>query len=536
MAAKDRMVLIDDFSGGVNNVDHIANLQTNEVKQAINFDISSTGSLVSRPPFTYHDVVPPTGTWFVQYEPLGWFLEPGNRTGAWFIVNSLTGADEPCTAAIWVGLSGVEWQVKKVKDGFTNGIVQYGDTLYMVDNQGGWSWNGSGTAIQHSTMPAGDRILLHKDRLWVTGVRGTSNESVLRFSDIASISGGTTVVTFPQLNFINVSTGDGQRITELREDRNAIIIFRTTSTWVFAYNESPGDGTLGPLNSDIGVTDWRAVTEVDGYFYVLAGLKIFALMQRTYYPMTNERKYVIRTEGKISGSWVSGTLMNYGPRLLAYVEGTLSVMDMGSRNFTTWEPGFTDEDRETASSIIGYGLPHPLGVTLWGANTIVGVSGESAHSYIMMSVDQPSLSRREEMSCLVETKGFDWTEPALWKRLFTWAVDVTATRSVTGYAQPSDISQSVPTWDDMDTATFDELDLNTWDFPLYRPHVFETTHHIPSPYPVSAVAKMRQALWFRQLSFKIELSTDGSQETGPVRVQSVIAQVDARNRQPAGVS
>src|SRR5690606_14188088 len=122
------------------------------------------------------------------------------------------------------------------------------------------------------------------------------------------------------------------------------------------------------------------------------------------------------------------------------------------------------------------------------------------------------------------------------KHLFSWGLDVVSKNSVKGRAIPLALVTTVVTYDQMNEVTFDELNEGTWDYPLVPPTFVEGIRDVPGIAPVQVYVRMPENLWFRQLAFEVELTTDGSTASAPCRIESIATIVAVRNRAPANVN
>lgn len=517
VGAMDAITLIDDFSGGINNVDLIGTLQDNEMSVAENFDITSTGRLTSRPPFLAAGVSPGLGALTM----LGWFLDDA---GAHFAVVSSV-----AQAKTWL-VDDATGAYTEIAAWAASDCEQYGDRLYLVRTTGaGAKWMRTPTDVDPyglvtvASMPAAERIIGHKGRLFV------SVGSTIYYSDVTSISAGTTIDTFDG-SFINVSPGDGQVIVELDTSFDDLLIVRNGSTWLFSYADALADGTLTEIDGGIGADSWRCVARYQGSLIVLTGSRLYRLTSRVYYPLHSDRKVTLRPNGDFAATEFDSAVSVFGERALVWARGTMYALHLSTSGWTTYI---------SAETRFAHGYEHPAGVELFGANTIFGVSGSNdtaVSSTLYRVVDRIATGDGEEFSCRLVTKAYDWREPTQLKHLFAWGVDVVSKNEIRGRALPLSLVTTFVGWDDMNAVTWDELNLGTWDYPLVVPNYVEGLRDVPGIAPVQVYAKMPNAMWFRQIAFEVLLTNDGTTGTAPCRVESIATIVTVRNRTPQAVS
>lgn len=521
VGAMDQVTLIDDFSGGVNNVDLIGTLQDNEVTVAENFDITSTGRLVSRPPIVASTTATPIAG---EVDILGWFLDDDGVYQA--VISSV---DEGKT---WLE-SGAAGTRVEIAPWAAADCVQYGDRLYLCRPGGaGAKWMHSPTPsdpytlVSVPTMPAGSRIIGHKGRLWV------ASGSTVYYSQVTNISGGTTIDDFDG-SFVNVSPGDGQHIVELDTSFDDVLIIRNGSTWLFSYDTDLAEGSVTQIDGDIGADSWRCVARYQDSHIVLNGAKLYRLTSRVYYPLHSDRKMALRGDGTFADFRFSSAVTVFGERALVWRNGTMYALHLSTSGWTTYI---------SESTRFAHGYEHPAGVELFGASTVFGVSGaeDDANSIaapLYRVIDRVSLTAEAETyTCRVRTKAYAWNEPTQLKRLFSWGLDAVSKNPIRGRAIPLALTTTIVTYDQMNEVTYDTLNEGTWDYPLVPPVFVEGIRDVPGSIPVQVYVRMPETLWFRQLAFEVELTTDGSTGSAPCRIESIATIVGVRNRAPAAVN
>lgn len=515
--AMDAVTLIDDFSGGINNVDLIGTLQDNQMSVCQNFDITSTGRLASRPPFVETGDSPGAGA----LQMLGWFLRDD---GAYFAVVAST-----AQAKTWL-VDDSTGTFTQIAAWAASDCEQYGDRLYLIRTGGaGAKWMRSPTSadpytlVNVASMPAGQRLIGHKGRLWVA--RGTT----IYYSAVTSISAGTTVDTFDG-SFINVSPGDGQTIVELETDNDDLLIIRNGSTWLFSYTDDLAAGAVTEIDNGIGADSWRCVSRYQGSLVMLQGSKLYRFTSRIYYPLHSDRQIALRGDGSFTSIDFSSAVTVFGERALVWVGGTMYVLHLSTSGWTTYL---------SEATRFAHGYEHPAGVEIFGASAVFGVSGASStslNSTLYQAVDRATVDDAEEYTARLVTKAYDWREPSQFKKLLSWGVDVVSKNPVLGRAIPLALTTTIVTWDDMNDVTWDVLNTGTWDYPLIVPTFVEGVRDVPGVAPVQVYLRMPNMLWFRQIAFELQMTTDGTFATAPLRVESIATIVHVRNRAPQAVN
>ena len=191
--------------------------------------------------------------------------------------------------------------------------------------------------------------------------------------------------------------------------------------------------------------------------------------------------------------------------------GGTYVLDLESGAWTEWDSPTTE---------FAWGLLVPREQNALTPDTMIGVTGITTGSFngLYKAVDAYLGVNTEEIACVAETKSFDFEIPDHWKRLFYWSADVYTARNIDGTATPIQFSSVVVTWDEMEGYDWDYFEGGTWDNPTTpAPAVLtELVYPVSTPYRVNAT--FQRDMRFRRCSFKVELSTDGTTSTGPVRI------------------
>lgn len=126
--------------------------------------------------------------------------------------------------------------------------------------------------------------------------------------------------------------------------------------------------------------------------------------------------------------------------------------------------------------------------------------------------------------CSVRTKNFDMAVSHQFKRLWWWGADVSTNNEIFGIATPI-TSSFVVTWDSLAAYTWDQL--NTWDQPLTAPTLVQTIQATGLG-TAKQFAKFLKGLRYRQISFKVKLSTVGNTLDGPAKIFTMVAMTEAR--------
>jgi hypothetical protein len=145
----------------------------------------------------------------------------------------------------------------------------YYDKLYMLNGNsldGLMTWDGT-TFSTVAGAPAGQYVVLHKNRLYIAG--DPNNPSRLYMSDLG------TPTSWPTLNFIDVNTNDGDKITGLAELQDTLVIFKERSIHVLR-GTGPQNYSLLDTHQARGTVSHWTIAPVLNQLFFLARVGVYS--------------------------------------------------------------------------------------------------------------------------------------------------------------------------------------------------------------------------------------------------------------------
>lgn len=504
------------FTAGMNNISEEATVDDNQVTLARNLELDFDGSFKSRPAIVPSYPSPVGGQ---QVEILGFYIREDNTT---FLVATTTSKTWLCQVdtGAWTEI----WASK------ASGYVQHDNHVVLCsETVPGVRWEG-GVQTAIPTMPTGSDIVLYQSRFWIFGQRGTDFQNRLWFSNITTAGGSPTSIWdwTTATDWIEVQKGDGEWITAVVADVNALLIFRNRSFYRFSFPGSPFDGSLFEQNSTIGADNRWSVASYESYFLVFSQGQFYQLINYSFYPLNNKR---ISFEGAstvdpvLTGREVR--LSIFGPRCLVWYHGAMYCYNIITNTWSTW-------DSPTSYAAQFWQVPQ---TSLAGidpaAFAVTGVSSAAKGGLFRMDDGVlPASEDGEPINCVLRTKSYAFDETAQHKRMFYWTFEIRSSSGGTGIAYPSAIPTDAVTYDDLDAVTYDVLDMGSWDNPLILIPSYETAVPFPTAAPVRALIKAGQDSRLLRMYYEISLVCDGTAATSPARIYSIVPYV----RIKAGVS
>ena len=515
---RERSVPLTDFSGGLNNYWDPSSIADNEVPYLLNMDFSPNGALISRPPIYNSGIPAPVSGQYVDI--LGYYL-PAN--GSRYLIatsDAKTWAyDLEATSPTWVEV----WAHK------ATAFIQYNDeAVFCKASTGGRRWTVAGGGTNITTMPALDGLIVFRDRFFGWGVANTANQTKLYFSDIITLAEPLGVYNWNADSVFNVGRGDGQRISSVIADYSKLIIFKSNSTYSLAYSALVEEGVISLIQQGIGAENPDCVANYQNGYVVLHDQTLYKFMNDTYSSL-NEQKVTFDIFDETL-TWKKNFAVSvFGDRAVVWFSGMTYVLNLETGTWSLWESDThaaiikqrTRLADEVLEHEVGYAVSADMSSGKWLIYEITNTSATTAGS--------------ETFNCVMRTKIYDFQTPAEWKRMYWWAIDMSANGDVRATAFVVGLSGNV-TYDQMERYTWDELAQYTWDRPGQEDSPIDTVETINTPRPLRTLLKLDYGLRFRRIYFEVYLDCDGTPATAPVQIFSITPMIGVKAKMTNGVS
>lgn len=506
MASPKRSMTIGPFVKGLNTFSDPSAVPDDGLAELLNMELDLDGSLMSRPPFHDTGINMPlqvSGNMVI----LGFYYTP---LGAEYLI----GTDGVSKTYY---LSGGAWVL--LTDTFAaTAMTQFDDKAWLLAPVGsanpGGSWSPSSGFVAEPNMPRGTVIVAFKFRLWVAqGEQSNANGSRLYFSKLLGV-----VPFWPAApEFIDIARGDGQNIVAIERYYESLLIFRTASIYRFQYNSDPAAGNIEVSVPNVGLDSRWSLAANENYFY-------FTYEDRAY-EYLNGRAQVISSAitftstGSQSGFATPLAVSTFNNRAIFTYYDTLYVFSLITRTWSRWRVpqrggiGRVLERRTTAGAApqaYACSATRPLGSV----------------SIPLLRITDDVNADFEEFQCVARTKIFAFDTPQLYKRLFWWGLDGIFRMDVSATVTPIVYGGSV-TWGELYAKgiTWGQLLFGTWGRPVAAPLSVETIRPELGSTAQRKFTKFMKKLRFRQLQFQVVFDTKGDDQTAPVRLFSLHAEV-----------
>ena len=312
---RQRSYELNDFSGGLNNYWDPSSISDNEVPFLQNMEFSPNGALTSRPPIIDRNIGNPVPG--ENIDILGYYTPENGKV---FLIAGIDGK----TYALEVQQYGFgTWT--EIWSSKASAMAQYANQVILCKSStGGARWDESNGLTAIPTMPALFTLAIFRERMFGTGVHGTSGETGLYWSDVISLDDPDGVYNWNVDSLIYISRGDGQPVTELVADYNGLIIFKRNATYNFVYSDLPEEGTVSLVQNNIGASNKRSVVGYQNGFVVLHNRVLYKFQNNIYAPINAQKVRFEYDENFDDQTALFGEAVSViGDRALVYTSGSL---------------------------------------------------------------------------------------------------------------------------------------------------------------------------------------------------------------------
>lgn len=484
------------------------------LSRCVNMDFGQDGALSSRPAIVT-EIDPPVAN--TRIHPLGVNPYYVRNDGATFLVAA-------CGTQTWLyDIAAKTWAA--IWATAANGFVQYDNKVVLCAESGaGGYWEG-GTFTATPTMPAGSQIVVYQERFWIFGAKGTAAQTTVYFSKLNVISPPSSIFDWaPTADFFTVGKGDGQWITGLLPDPNALIIFRSSSTWVFTFPGAPAQGTLRQIDQKIGADNKWCFVQNENQYYVQSQGFMYQFLNFRFYPLNTKRLEFVPGTVTVGATQFDIRLSVFANRIILFYRGALWVYSVATNAWSEWD---TTTDAGQFHTIPPTSLTGDSRVAL-----AVTASNANSQQKLLRIAEDPLAAGAtgEQITAWIRTKATAVNDASRFKRLFYWTVEALTAKGVKGAANPVTVVSSSTTWNDMEGYNQDQF--GTWDNPLVVLPVIVDDVPFPTNAPAHTVTKMIRSMKVTRIFFEVYLTFDGTTRTVPAKIYDLVAYF----RESAGVA
>jgi hypothetical protein len=513
-------ILLGPFAGGANTASDPSAIEDNELAECVNLELDLNGSLVARPPY-----VASAGP-------------SGNTVGMRAIGNAVFGTDSYIIFSnangVWAfRLSDLTWTTITTSNLNATACVQYADKVWIVARPGtsgsGGSWSPTSSFAASASMPKGGACVIYKERMWIApGYDSTTNSSRLYFSNIANPATWSTTT-----DFYDVGAGDGQKLIDLTVYNNNLVAFKEDSTYTLAYDTSPSDAILIKINNNIGTSRQFCMVNYERSIFVLHGDKLYEIVNYNFSQVNV--KFVFSAAQITPGTFTEDMFISLmANRIVVRYFENFYVYNLDTSSWSQWNSSHVDLQN------IGPIVEHPNVRSALAQRIFRAGCNKSSLSHIIsikeshdnLTIEKSLAGTSVLVSCHATTKNYDFGVGYMYKRMNFWGVDVITSKAIIGTATPI-VFGDIVTWGSLSTLSWNSL--GSWINPTtLDPSVTTTVSETSGS--LRRFVKFLRGLRFRQIKFKVQMSTDGSLLDGPCRLYTMTVFASSKQHVSKSVS
>jgi hypothetical protein len=498
-------IQIGPFTGGLNSFSDPSAIADNELAVCENFELDLDGSLKSRPPFVYKSVDIPLNSAGGSPDILGYFYAAGD-------VPFLIASDGNSSTYYYDG----SWHL------ITNTVaaaamVEYNNQAWLIapagsTNPGGY-WTGpSGSFTAVSAMPKGSTALVYKERIFISG--NTAAPEYLYYSNPLGFS--PFWPTTP--NATAIGTGDGQSIKKIVNYYSSILVFRSNSIYSYSYLSDTAGFVVSQVVPNIGLTNKKTLVVYENYIYFMYDDMAFEFINNRATQINVKTPLISGTRTGIDETQARAVSL-FNRRIIFSYFDKLYVYSLRTRTWTVWT---TDTYTSIGQILSVVSNDQYESAICFSSKLIANGSGRVAKT--LQITDTFTAGESETFNCVVQTKNFNYQSGATYKRLFWWGTDASFKGTVVGTATPITFNQAIP-WSSLASSTWTSLASYSWDQPSTPSIAVTTTQSTAGASTIRKFVKFLKGLRFRQINFRVTFVSDGTPDTSPVRLFSLMTYV-----------
>lgn len=293
--------------------------------------------------------------------------------------------------------------------------VQYVNTAYIIhSNIGVYSWDGTTWTVAAGSFN-GSQGVIHKDRLFMIHSTSTTstNKSKIFFTDVGDISN-----TGFSGNTLDINSGDGDWLTRLVVYNDAIIAFKSRSTWiVYVDAADPADWEIKILNPALGAICRDAVTVHENLIYFGALFGVYRTDGTTFEELSEPIRHDFSQRDLDPSEFTNDQMVVSDQKLYFYRRpsgsDTSAVWWVFGIKSEAWWTYYLYDFYDTGSSTMSpYGF---LSVDFLDYNDIIWGNRLTSDSGLYKFDDTVGDDESTTFDCVWESKIFDFGEPAVEK-------------------------------------------------------------------------------------------------------------------------
>jgi hypothetical protein len=510
-------IQVGPFIGGLNTFSDPSAIADNELAVCDNFELDLDGSLKSRPPFVDIETdftLSSSG----NIQLLGYYYDAAGQP---YLI-----ASDGDTSTY--SFSGVAWGL------VTNQLsaaafTQFDDKAWLTapvgSSQTGGYWTPSGGFTADSDMPEGETITVFKSRMWIAEGKDSTNNGTRLYRSLTLADPSLWQATN---DFIDIGSGDGQNIVQLAVYFNTLLIFRTNSIYGLQYATDPAAAVVALVVPNVGLSSKDALDQFESFIYFMYEDKAYEFSNNRA-AQINVKVPFKATASNVSDIYLPFAVSEFNRRVVFSYYDNLFVYSLRTRTWTTWTSNIFGPIGKIVKQDNPTGSPQAI------AHKSTEIAAGGSRSTPTLLITDGVSSASEEMTCVAQTKNFNYQASSVYKRLFWWGVDASFKEDIKGLAYPITFNFT-SRWQDLLAFTWGSRLTFTWIRPQTDAPFVETDVNVSGSLFSRKFIKFFKSLRFRQIFYRVEFPTDGSVATAPVELYSLMTYVNPKETVSTTVS
>lgn len=474
MVGRGNPTAIGPFGGGLNTLEDPRIIGNDQLASCTNMDIGRSGELIMRTGLQRirNNVAPVSD----NISLIGVATGPTGTNYA-FVKDTTSNTIYYTSGDVGAGITGstTTWTQLSTQFYYGNKLVQYNDMVIFIP-QGITTGiyctltpTGLTSVITTTGIPQGNNGIIFKDRLFVFGI--TSNvPGSAQPTPTVSYSASTNALSFPVANFFKLNPGDGEGVNASIILGDALVLFKTRSTYALYFDTDPGLGTIRRISDEIGTSSALSVVRYENVAYLIARRTVYRIQNLLFLDIGRNLNLMAKrnTTPVQTDNTKQDVIFAFNTKLFLIVyTSTGYLYYIYNVEVDAWAQYTFDEQPNRFNAIND---------TLNGNSlqTWLATKNNSSNLYLFSPSnsntygDYPS----GKTAFYVKTKKYAFTDSTYYKRMFWWGMDALI-GGITDTAQFTAYSDSVASTTSSFAGTADKLIKFYKNFNAQRGRFFE---------------------------------------------------------------
>ena len=330
-------------------------------------------------------------------------------------------------------------------------------------------------------------------------------------------------------NVYDIGYGDGQTIRKIVNYYNSLLVFRSNSIYSYSHLGDPAGAQSSVTVSNIGLTNNKCLVQYENYIYFMYDDMAFEFINNNARQINIKVPLISGTRTGIDEIQARAVSL-FNRRIIFSYFDKLYSYNLRTRTWTTWTtPTYT-----SIGQILSVVSNNQYESAICFSSKLVA-TGSGRVAKTLQITDTFTLGESETFDCVIQTKNYNYQSGATFKRLFWWGVDASFKGTVVGTVSPITFNTAV-SWATLGAYTWAAVSTYSWAQPISPSISVTTTQSTAGPSTIRKFVKFLKGLRFRQAYYRVVFTSDGTPDTSPVRLFSLMTYVRSKQHVSQSVS